>query len=496
MKRICLFLLILAIVSLPVFARGSSASSVDATELRIMIRNIGMAPTNDNIIHQELERRTGFKLNFELKPSASYNAASNTVIASGDYPDAMEYWSTVYPTELQQFADDGVIRPVDDLIARYGSEFTPEVRPSNYWFVSNKDNKRYAIPMRYSSYGTSNAIILRKDWLDMLGLNMPKNSDEYFNVLTAFAQNAERLVGQNRRFAPHGTWNGAGCFLSYIMSENSMIRGWNWVDGNLVHYANMPAYRNVLQTARRFYQAGLIEPEYPILLNRDDAMNRMAGNQYGAWDWYTTSFENESLSTRLYDALPELKNNLAFIPYFADKTGTKRFIQNTPRQQMLIFEKTPEEKAINLVKLFNYMISKEGAYLIELGLEGEHYTIDSSGNVIVPDLTPEMGARLGIWNYSFTMRRDNLPIAISDYLRDFMTTETSASYGIESPVPYGRAWQQYGIALNEMINQYETELITRRDINFDAAFNELTNTWYTSGGTQVTQEMNELYGRR
>jgi putative aldouronate transport system substrate-binding protein len=216
-----------------------------------------MASSNDNIIHAELEKRTGLKLNFQLKPSEGYPQACTTVIASGNYPDAMEYWCGVYPVDLQEMADDGVIRPVDDLIAQYGPEFTKTVRPDGVWFVSSTDGKRYAIPDRVFDFGNNSAMIIRKDWLDKLGLQMPKNSDELFNVFTAFAKNADSLVGAGRRFVPYCPWFGVGSiFLDYFMSENGMIHDWNMVDGKPVHFVNMPAFKTVLQTARKIYQAG------------------------------------------------------------------------------------------------------------------------------------------------------------------------------------------------------------------------------------------------
>jgi ABC-type glycerol-3-phosphate transport system substrate-binding protein len=94
MKRhfFCLWLVLLVLGSLlPVFAVGKGESSSppaggnDASkELTIMIRNIGMAPTNDNLINHEMERRTGFKLNWILGPANNYNERIATVLASGD----------------------------------------------------------------------------------------------------------------------------------------------------------------------------------------------------------------------------------------------------------------------------------------------------------------------------------------------------------------------------------------------------------------------------
>ena len=166
-KNVLWFFLVLSLFVVPVFAGGSRASSGDPTELFIMIRNIGNATTNDNIINRELEKRTGLKLNFELKPGEGYSQACTTVIASGNYPDAMEFWGS-YPVDLQNLADDAVIRPVDDLVARYGSEFSLDVRPANNWFISTKDGKRYGIPCRTMDFGLDYAIVIRKDWLDIL----------------------------------------------------------------------------------------------------------------------------------------------------------------------------------------------------------------------------------------------------------------------------------------------------------------------------------------
>ena len=499
-KNVLLFLLVFFMLALPVFAGGRSASSSgDATELRIMIRNIGMASTNDNIINRELEKRTGLKLNWDLKPSEGYNQAFVTVIASGDYPDAVEFGGA-YPVGLQELADDGVIRPVDDLVAKYGPEFTPAVRPANNWFVSTKDGKRYAIPTRTFDFGIVRGMLIRKDWMNMLGLQMPKNSDDYFNVLTAFAQNAERLVGPGKRLVPHGTGDYQnnmvdGCFLNYLRSENGMIREWNRVDGKLVHSVNMPAFKNVLLTARKFYQAGLIEPEFPIITSRDDMVNIIASKRYAAWDWYLDSIDEETapLAAQIYAAAPELRNNLAIIPYFQDRTGNWRFTQTIDRSQMIIFNKTSEAKAINVVKLMNYIVSKDGFYLTELGIEGEHYTIDNSGRVKVKDMTIEERAKLGHWNYAWVAKRSYIPIAASDYVRNTMQNEFGLSHGIDSPLAYGKFWTQYGSALDSLRRQYQTELITRKDINFDAMYTEFVNTWNAQGGAQVTQEMNEMY---
>ena len=62
-KNFLLVVFLILLVLVPIFAGGSSATSRgDPTQLNIIIRNIGSAISDDNLINRELERRTGLKL--------------------------------------------------------------------------------------------------------------------------------------------------------------------------------------------------------------------------------------------------------------------------------------------------------------------------------------------------------------------------------------------------------------------------------------------------
>jgi putative aldouronate transport system substrate-binding protein len=495
--------------SVNVFAGGSQAdSAVNAVssaedpsmkELRIMIRSIGMAPTNDNLINKELEKKTGFKLNWDLKPGNGYNEAQTAVLASGDYPDAME-WIGNYPNGLQELADDKVIRPVDDLVAKYGTNFLdPNVRGNDEWFVSDTDGKRYAIQARHVSFAFDSLNVIRKDWLDKLGLPLPRSSDEYFNVLTAFAKNSDKLVGPGKAIIPMGTWAGqVGYFINYLLSENGIHDGWNTVNGKLVNVINMDGYKNALLTARRFYQAGLIEPEYPIMANRDDAMKKMMDNQYASWTWYINDIDapSSSLATTIMMGNPDLVGNLVFVPIFKAKDGKPHYVNSKITNQMVIFSKTPEGKAVNIVKLLNYMVSEEGFVLVQNGIEGFSYTRDSNGQIIGKDMTREQTIELGFKNYYLVAMRDYMPPSQPKYVWDFAASELQKKYGVERLVAVGNTWRESGPALTDLKKQYETRLITEKNTNFDALFQEYVDKWNAQGGAKVTQEMNEYYGKK
>jgi putative aldouronate transport system substrate-binding protein len=330
MKKICLFAGVCFFISAALYGAGGGQSAVSGASgsetLNIVIRNIGSAVSDDNDIIRELERRTGLKIHFELKPGDNYYQAITTIIASGDYPDAMEYNGGTFPVDLQNLADDKVIRPLDDLLAKHGPHFTPDVRPDYLWFVSVSDGKRYAIPDRVFDYGSNNAIVIRKDFMRKLGLSIPRNSDEFFNVLTAFEKNKDQLVGPGKRFIPLGASTVNNCweyFMEFLKSENGIISGWNPVNGKIINEVNMPNYKNVIQTMRKFYQAGLMEPEYPIISTRNEYFKRAGELQYGAMCWWCDAVDRAISTTaaEVFDAAPVLEGNLEFIPYFNDKSG-------------------------------------------------------------------------------------------------------------------------------------------------------------------------------
>jgi putative aldouronate transport system substrate-binding protein len=503
MKEICLLMVAVLLSSAHVYGGGGRERnlSVDdpaAKDLRIMIRNIGLASTNDNLINRELERRTGFKLNWDLRPANGYSEAAAAILASGDYPDAMEYWPTRFPYDLQDLADDKVLRTVDDLLVNYGTNFLdPVVRPADGWFVSAADGKRYAIPTRASEFSSESIIVIRKDWLDRLGLSIPKNSDEYFNVMTAFVENKEQLVGPGKRFVPLGAWQGSDVDLfNYFLSENGITGGWNLINGRYVHAINLEGHKNALLTMRRFYQAGLLEPEYP-LINRDEALMRMIQDNYGSWTWGVNNIERTvgELGSALFIGNPGMEGNLAFIPFFPDRNGIPHYINDSYTMQMLIFTKTPEAKAINIVKLLNYMVSEDGFVLTQIGLEGFSYTRGTNGDLIGIPLSREEQVQLGFKTLGFAALRSFTSPINPKYVKDFVRNELSREHGVLMPVTVGDTWRENGSALNSTANEYKLRLVTEGNINFDAVYKEFVDTWNTQGGAKVTQEMNEYYGR-
>ncbi len=69
-------------------------------------------------VWQEVEKRTGIKINWEVMPSDQYNAAMQTRIAAGsDLPDILAV-PPLWNGDVVKYAEDGVILPLKDLIEK------------------------------------------------------------------------------------------------------------------------------------------------------------------------------------------------------------------------------------------------------------------------------------------------------------------------------------------------------------------------------------------
>lgn len=486
----------LAIALLLALSVGSftAFAEEEPIEINLIMRNIGYASTNDNEIFKAIEEATGYKINIDLKPGSDYATTCQMVIASGDYPDAMEWHCSTYPNDLQMLADDGLLLPLDELLEEYGQNILAN-RKSEYFFRSSDDGKIYGIPCRVCEYGTIDYAAIRNDWLEKLNLETPTNSEELFNVLTAFKENAAELVGEGVEFWPMGacqdTLGITNSIFNLFASENGFVIDWNVVDGELVHHINMPGYKNALATIREFYQAGLIDPEYP-LMTRDDMLEKWYNNAYGMWLFYLDNSDPVlgSWASQYYGYYPEAEIG-AVIP-FEDENGVAQIKSNIEKQMLVVFKDAEHPEAV--VDLMNYLISDEGVDLVQLGIKGVDWDEDADGNVIINEMTPERMEAAGYKNYYLYMMQGYLtPVRCYD---ESVIEIGKSHMDLAKPEILLDATPTYlanATTLKDLQCTYATRLIVEADIDFDAVFDEFIEKWNTSGGAQWTEEYNELY---
>lgn len=146
----------------------------------------------------------------QFVPYDEYENKLPVVMAAGDLPDMIGMESV--NANFVKWAKQGAFLPLNDYIDKYE---TLKAVPKHVWDAVTVDGKIYAIPQYFpAKYG--NKPIIRKDWLDNLGLKMPTNYEELKKVAIAFAKNDPDKNGKDDTYGiglakqiVYGAWAGA-----------------------------------------------------------------------------------------------------------------------------------------------------------------------------------------------------------------------------------------------------------------------------------------------
>ncbi|WP_240479989.1 extracellular solute-binding protein [Paenibacillus fonticola] len=155
-------------------------------EVRVMSHFFGATPpSKDNPVELEIEKATNAKLNIEWNAAQNYQDKLNVVLASGDFPDLILI-PAVNPIQNAVFAraaEQGAFWDVSPYIDEY-----PNLKgkiTQTAWDLTKINGGNYVIPRPRPSEGET-FFVLRKDWLDNVGLEMPTTAEELYAVMKAF----------------------------------------------------------------------------------------------------------------------------------------------------------------------------------------------------------------------------------------------------------------------------------------------------------------------
>lgn len=145
---------------------------------------------------QEMLKENNFELDFEVVANEQYTQVAQTRIAAAqNLPDVMST-NVLDVASLISMGQKGILLDVKGLVTSQSNgninQFSEKYFPDMWKYISAPDGKAYWLPtQQYISYHDqpffSNVTsLVRRDWLDKAGLEMPTTLDEYATVLKAF----------------------------------------------------------------------------------------------------------------------------------------------------------------------------------------------------------------------------------------------------------------------------------------------------------------------
>ncbi len=331
-------------------------------QLSTQVTNFG-----ETELAKALEERTGIKVEYSHPAQGQGNEQFNLMIASGELPDVVQWNWNGYGAKMA--IDSKYILSLNDVFDKWAPNIKAVLKEHQDIdkMVKTDDGEYYVFPsLRGSKIDcVYTGLIIRKDHLDKLNMEVPETIDEWEAMLRGFKNElgVEVPFSCTNSFLTKGTISGAwGISDDFYIDDNGKVKYGPFQDEYLEYLTKM----------NQWYKEGLIDANIAgvdsntitsnVLADKIGATVGTAAGSVGKW---TLAMKDGNDKFELVGApYPVLKKGDR--PQFAIRdwdylTGSSFAITTQC--------KNPELAA----RFLDYGYSKEGSMLYNFGLEGITY---------------------------------------------------------------------------------------------------------------------------
>lgn len=329
---------------------------------------------NENFFFQELEKRTNVHIEFQTVPQGSTDTF-NLMIASGELPDLISSPSS-YMDGLDAGIDDGYYLDLTPYLDTYLSNYN-KYRTQNDEYVKQSTTDSGRVASVCQIFQTSQppwmGLMMRKDWLDELGLSVPSTVSEWETVLTAFKE-------EKGAYAPLALCGALGMYShGYGVASSAWMGTYISVDGKVEFSENSENMKSFLTVMADWYKNGLIDPDFMTKQNAffvDTAM--VTTGQTGAFlTMYTMADMYKAVSDDPDFELIAVKNPIPD----SGVEGKVGFKLGSVGGFGLAVSADSENKELAM-KWIDYLYSDEGSLLANYGIEGDTFEYNEEGKPV------------------------------------------------------------------------------------------------------------------
>jgi len=438
-------------------------SSEPVTYTAMMANNFIVGDPNESMpLFQLFTEITGVKFDWTVISTADLETQKALILASGELPDVS--FGVFNDNDLLAYGPLGMFLPYENYIdshmpnLKYTSEvMSPDLRTS----LTFPDGHVYSLPKLGAPNVPSTALAyVNQIWLDELGLEMPTTTDELFDVLVAFKENAGKgSIPQN--VIPLGInmkkvgWNEA-MYAWFGVTTGTFIK-----DGIANYSPYNDGWKEMVKWLNKCWNAGLMDIE---MFTQDDA-TFMAKGQEGLYGAFPTYSAMQVTTQDQYD-------NYSLIPALNGGAVHQRPRGNYTVLNCGVVSASVENPELLMAALDIFYDTDFGFQAI-WGPFGIMTEIDAEGNYKYMDNIPPAGystleewSRTFHWNalpssIDYTSKHDSLLVSY-DRLMQYAVAELYEGHWINEPMIYCFQTPEE----SETLNGYLTDLNKYADENF------------------------------
>lgn len=341
-------------------------------------------PPRDWVAYDIIRKKLGIELRLTMLPSHEHDRDSklNAAAAARQLPDIF----TVNREPWLSMVKNGMVAEVDDMY---------ELMPHRSKIMFGKNSIHYTTVNGHSygfaspgSLARNEGVVIRKDWLDKLGLSVPVTTEDYLNVMRAFTYDDPDGNGKDDTY-------GYGAFLEFFTHQEGLGRRFEPIMGafgvagtwsmqkehpglNVLR----PEYFEALSFVKQMVNEKVIDPNW-LVYRKDDFRAAWKQGRFGIMREQNAALASESNYKPFDKNFPDgewIVINPPIGPRGECSTGC--FIEGY-RITAVSKAAAKNGKKEAIARLFEWMSSDEGYYLLGWGVEGVNYVKDANGIPVV-----------------------------------------------------------------------------------------------------------------
>lgn len=409
---ICLSLVMVMLLALCAGAVGEEL--VQTKPIKIYnLANMDRDTKPDNqMVLDEIQRLSGIQLEIITIPSDVFNDKMNIILASGEEFDLITGWDGQHWSALK---DRGVLMPLNDLLDEYAPLFKERFGGEDgagFDPVTDADGVIWAIPR--SVFGgperlTGRLIVIREDWLNTLGMEVPTTMaafNEYLDAVSATDLNGN---GRNDEIPV------LGYSLSYLRSVllpyyTGGIDKYIDDEGKIMPITTHPGYKLMLAQFRDWYEKGYLPKDF-VSMKTEQINDSIINNQIGAMLAWQTNHVRPQVELR--KTVPDAY--YLAIPAFTDtpEGGVPGYERPLDFMHGAKVSKTSTQAPF-IMKFLNWIAEDPiNSHILSYGLEGVHWEWVDKENGIYRRM-PDANTRYdGFYGVQFDLRYETFKLDLS-----------------------------------------------------------------------------------
>ena len=486
-----------------------SAGFPERVTIQIPVYDRGFENWNvaDNYYTQWVQQEFGKKYNVDVEYVAISRSNEVTdymqMIAAGTAPDIIMHYDM---PQAVSYYDEGAMQDIDyDELAFYAPTYWAKMQETIETYGTIDDHQAFIFAER-DPYYYNWVTLIRKDWCDQVGMEVPTTWEELQEVLAAWQEaglgtyNHELIIGSFTYFYP---WIEEG-----TTDEELAL----YLDLNVAPFT-WSATENYLRAFNEMYNAGTLDPNF--YLTTDDAMEKgkFVSGECGTYSFYMSNGTDvfTSLLANDPDAEVAILNSTPSIV----AEGYTPYYYEYPSYGMIMginSQSTDEERAA-VYMFLEWLSQPENLTYMQYGVEGETYTVGEDGiNTLVADYTGEAALSqnqnkdywclvvesitYGDEEMDLTANKSLLaPAGYEDLIQQsYDMCKANEDAGLISPIftSVVESSADYTADLKALWQEAYVACITAAPEDFDATYEEYCQEYLDAGYQDILDEKQEL----